>query len=353
MSRQLSCNLSALALAILCLAAGGCQSVTSDQRGGFVLPPDLGLNSLMALPRPFHTDPKDLPLTMTSMGRSDIALPAIAELSAANNQIIKRALTDAADAADILLLPDLPDRPVYVLEGIAHRTDTSLAISWYLHDAKNRLVKKFEISAQLSNTPGGMIGEAAAKDLSTQTMAALSLALGATGGVMSQPVQAPSSASAPAKIYVGTVNGAPGDGDRALPAALRSMLREDGASLVGNAAQADFILSSKVVTEKLPQDRQRITLTWQLMDRTGTVAGAITQANEVKAGSLDGDWGQTAFDIASAAEDGLGDMLSEIEARKTGLAEDRPNGGPVIPDILLERHGPKRAPPAVGKPGGE
>ncbi len=352
MFRQFCCGLRASALTLIVLSAAACHSLVSDQRGGFVIPPDLGLNNLMALPQPFHTDHKDLPLALTSMGRSDVAVPPIAGLSIANNYAIKTALTQAADGADILMLRDMPDRPTYVLEGIAKQSSGTLSISWYLRDPKTHLVKAFEVSTELSGAPGSIIGSRDARDLAGQTVAVLSSALASTGGVMTVPPQRSSTAGAPPKIYIGAVTGAPGDGNRSLPAALRSVLSEDGAPLTGDASKADYTLAAKVATDSPQNGKQSIAITWQVIDRKGVVAGQITQSNEIKAGSLDGDWGQTAFDIALAAEGGLGDMLNEIEARQTGLAEDDPNAGPVIPDVLLQQHtlpAPTTPAPAVEK----
>ncbi|HXZ67035.1 MAG TPA: hypothetical protein VEH07_00440, partial [Alphaproteobacteria bacterium] len=141
-------------------------------------------------------------------------------------------------------------------------------------------------------------------------------------------------------------------------AALRTILGQDGVPLSDEAEKADFAVVGKIAREPLKNGTETMAITWQVIDRKGAVAGEITQANEIKAGSLDGEWGQTAFDIALAAESGLGDMLSEIEARETGAEdpEDNPGvgTGPVIPESVLHPHQqleqPEHRPvPAVGK----
>lgn len=350
MSLRSCCGLKACA-ALLALSLAACGSLTSDQRGGFILPPDLGLNNLMALPQPFRIDHKDLPLTFTTMGRTDVAVPQIADLPATSDHAIKAALTQVADDADILILDEMPDRPTYVLEGIAKRSGGVLTINWHLHNPQMHLVKSFDASVPLSDSAAGAVGSRTARELANQTIAALSQTLGTTGGVMTEPAQRSSAAAEPPKIYIGGVAGAPGDGNRSLPAALKLVLGQDGAPLTADSAKADFTLAGKVALKSPEQDKQDIAITWQVIDRNGVIAGQITQSNEIKAGSLDGNWGQIAFDIALAAEGGLGDMLSEIEARRAGLVEDDPHAGPVIPDVVLHRHvaAPPAAPPAVGK----
>lgn len=336
-------------LIVVGLSLGACHSLVSDQRGGFILPPDLGLNNLMALPQPFHTAHKDLPLTLTSMGRNDVAVPPVTGLSIANNHVIRDALTEAGDQADVLMLRDMPEWPTYVLEGVATQSPDTITIKWYLRNDKMHLVKKFDVSAQRSDAPADIIGSRVARQIAEQTVSVLSSTLATNGGVMNQPI-APASTTARTApmIYIGAAKGAPGDGNRALPAALRAVLGEDGAPLTGDASKADFTLAANVAMDRAENGKESMAITWQVIDRKGVIAGQITQSNEIKAGSLDHDWGQTAFDIALAAENGLGDMLSEIEARRSGLAEDDPNTGPMIPDVLLKRHA--RPSPAPGKP---
>jgi len=350
-------------LAFCCGAAFAlcsCHGLVSDERGGFVLPPDLGLNSLMALPQPFRTDHNALPLTRTSMGQTDVALPRVIGLSIADNHRIAAAITKAADDADIVILDGVPNRPTFVLEGIATPGPSALSITWYLRNGKMHLIRKFDTAADNARTPGGgPISDASAEAIAQSVAGALSSVMASSGGVMTTPVPK-GTANEPPKIYVGRVTGAPGDGNRALPAALRTILAQDGAPVTSEAASAEFTLAAKIAKEPLKNGSESMTITWQLIDRKNTVAGEITQSNAIKAGSLDHDWGQTAFDIALAAENGLGDMLSEIEARATGLEnpEDGPQAGPVIPDFVLHRHRlppddkpppDNRRQPAVGK----
>ncbi|MFZ1989265.1 MAG: hypothetical protein WAW96_05775 [Alphaproteobacteria bacterium] len=361
MSRRFCFSLKASGLSCLAaIALSACQGLVSDERGGFILPPDLGLNSLMALPQPFRSDHNALPpLMRTSMGQTDVALPPVIGLSIANNHIIAAALTKAADDADILVLSDVPNRPTYVLEGIAKPTASTLSITWYLRNGKMHLIRKFDTATEFARTPDGLIRDDAARSLAEATTAALSSALDSTGGVMTVPVGKNQLANqGPPKIHIGEVTGAPGDGNRALPAALRTILGQDGVPLTDEADKSDFAVIAKIAKEALKNGSESMAITWQVIDRRGAVAGEITQSNEIKAGSLDGDWGQTAFDIALAAESGLGDMLSEIEARASGAEtpEDSPGAGPVIPDSVLHRHRqptpeqPEHRPePAVGK----
>lgn len=358
MFRRFCFSLRTPALAgIAALSLSACQGLVSDERGGFIIPPDLGLNNLMALPQPFRSDHNALPpLMRTAMGQTDVALPPIIGLSIANNHIIAAALTKAADDADILVLSDVPNRPTYVLEGIAAPASDKLSITWYLRNGKMHLVQKFDTAAEFVRTSDGFIRDDAARALAETTASALSAALASSGGVMTVPVGKNQIAkSGPPKLHIGDVTGAPGDGNRSLPAALQTILGQDGVPLAGDAAKADFTVIAKVAKESLKNGTESMVITWQVIDPKGAVAGEIKQSNEIKAGSLDRDWGQTAFDIALGAESGLGDMLSEIEARASGAETpaDSPGAGPVIPESVLHRHQQgeplRRAEPAVGK----
>ena len=344
MFRRFCFSLKAPALTLVsALTLGACHGLVSDDRGGFVLAPDLGLNSLMAVPQPFRAKKGELPLINTSMGKNDVAVPAIAGLSIANNHIIGAALIKAADDADILVLRGLPDRPTYVLEGVATQTADSISIKWYLRNSSTHLMQKFDASAQLLGAAGSLIPDDTARAIAEATTAALSSAMASSGGVMKEPArkaQLMALPDTPPKIRIGQVTGAPGDGDRSLPNALKMTMGQDGVPLTEDVAKADFTLIAKIAKEPVKDGTESIAITWQVVDQKGQVAGEITQSNEIKAGALDGAWGQTAFDIALAAESGLGDMLSEIRARATGAAEpeESPGLGPVIPDSVLHRH---------------
>jgi hypothetical protein len=341
MSRRFSFGPEHLFAACALAGLAACQGIEPNDRGGFVIPPDLGLNSLMALPRPFQAKDKSLlALMQTADGENDVALPPVAGLSQSDNRRLVAAVASAADGYDILVLDALPDRRTHVLEGIASRAPGQVLVKWYLRNGYGELVKSFEVGAQAPEGASGL-GGAAIRALAEPTAAgiaqSLAMAAGAARAVRgADPASAAS--TAPPAIRIGAVTGAPGDGGVALPVALHTMLEQDGVRIAQDGTPADFTLLADIAHEPAPGGMESFAITWRVLNRSGQPAGEIRQANKIRAGSLDGAWGATAYDIALGAQGGLYQLLGEIEMRETGAEGTAPpEAGPVIPRSVLDR----------------
>jgi len=325
--------------ALLALAAlGGCQSFDSDE-DKLVIPPDLGLDHLMALPQPFKPLNKTSPLLRPEVNRADVAMPPVDGLSDSENLTLSNAIVRAADGHDILVVTQVPDRTIRLLEGIAERSPSELRINWFLRNGYGELVRKFEVSLPVLPGVAEPLNTAGAGTLAQQTVAQLAATLVRTGAL--REAASGASTANPPKVFIGAVTGAPGNGARVLPVTLKAILDEDGLPLAADASSADFTLEAAVTQGPAKNDTEPFSITWRLIDPKGASAGEISQTNQIKAGSLDGDWGATAFDIARGAEQGLFQMLAEIQARRDqalGIDEtDAP--GPAIPNSVLHPRG--------------
>jgi len=106
-------------------------------------------------------------------------------------------------------------------------------------------------------------------------------------------------------IAIETVTGAPGDGNRALAAAMRRALRGLGARIAEDAAEAAFTLRGIVRIGEFGRDRQRVEIDWQVLGTSGVEVGTSSQANLVPLGSLDARWGSVAEAAAEAGAEGI------------------------------------------------
>jgi len=323
---------------VMALFLCACGGLVANDRGGYVVPPDLGLDRLMAVPQPFHTDPAQLPLMRTAAGENDVALLAVTGLTPGDREALAKAVSQAAANYDVLVLSEPPERRTHVLEGITSRPAGALAIKWYLHDANGRLMGTFGVIAKTATT-AEPLPSALIKQLAKATAANLSGAMSGTAGVMRTPVTAPASgaftSAEPPKIRIGAVTGAPGNGDVALPIALKAVLDQDEVPLTESVEGTDFTLTAEVSHEPDRSGGEIFAIDWRVLDRKGDVAGQISQSNQIAAHSLDGDWGQTAYDIALGAKQGLYEMIAEIEARMSTPPSQAPPAGPVIPNSVL------------------
>ncbi|GAC1346522.1 MAG: hypothetical protein NVSMB18_29010 [Acetobacteraceae bacterium] len=113
----------------------------------------------------------------------------------------------------------------------------------------------------------------------------------------------------PARVYLAGVTGAPGDGDRSLPAQIRTKLTSLGIVVQDTPANADYKLRGEVQTAPGAKGTTRIELQWIVNDPNGAERGRILQLNEVPPGSLDRYWGDVAVAAATEAAAGVKEVL--------------------------------------------
>jgi hypothetical protein len=135
------------------------------------------------------------------------------------------------------------------------------------------------------------------------------------------------------------VQGAPGNGNEALTAALKSALRDRDLTISEDPRQAGFVIQGVVDTGDAVNGRQYVRIIWRVITVTGEEVGKAVQENTVVAGSLNGEWGHVAEAVSIAAVKGIKDLFGEADDR---LSSREPL--PDFPDIKLPKV-PGRAPP--------
>lgn len=119
------------------------------------------------------------------------------------------------------------------------------------------------------------------------------------------------------RIFVGTVSGAPGDGDVTLPLNLTRDLPGPDLTVVQNAAQADFIVTGTIKSTAAPQGQLQVELDWVVRDRNNRVAGQVTQLHDLAPEDIEPYWGDVAAAAASEAAQGIGTVVqNEILKKK-------------------------------------
>ncbi len=111
-------------------------------------------------------------------------------------------------------------------------------------------------------------------------------------------------------IAVGTIQGAPGDGDQRLGEAIQTLLVQQGFRLMPEPAPNLLLVEGQIKVGISIDDQQKVSLSWIVREGLdGAELGTVTQENLVPAGSLDGAWGQTAVYAAEGAVQGILDVL--------------------------------------------
>lgn len=108
------------------------------------------------------------------------------------------------------------------------------------------------------------------------------------------------------RIELAGVKGAPGDGGKSLATAVAFILKSQGVTIVADGKEKpDLVLDGVVRIDKAQAGKQHVSIVWQMRRAGGGTIGSAEQQNDVPAGSLDGEWGDTAYLIAAAAREGL------------------------------------------------
>ncbi len=136
------------------------------------------------------------------------------------------------------------------------------------------------------------------------------------------------------------VQGAPGDGNKALTQAMKKALRKRDMTVTEDPRQAGFVIEGRVEISAPVGGRQQAKIVWAVNTMTGEEVGKAVQENQVKAGSLNGPWGRIAEIVSNAAVSGIQELFG-IESRKSSRRSELPkfSGGPDLPQV------PGRAPP--------
>jgi len=99
---------------------------------------------------------------------------------------------------------------------------------------------------------------------------------------------------------------ASGDGNAALVSAITTLLKRQDMSIVDDpTAKADLEVEPEIAVAPPKAGKQHVRIVWHLRHPGGGDVGTVAQENDVPAGLLDGAWGDVAYNVALAAQDGI------------------------------------------------
>ncbi|RIA55151.1 hypothetical protein [Dichotomicrobium thermohalophilum] len=113
-------------------------------------------------------------------------------------------------------------------------------------------------------------------------------------------------------VVVPKVTGAPGDGNSALPAAMRRELQSRGLKLVQSKKPNAYTVRGTVELGEAESGKQPITIRWLVLGPDGKpLKNAVVQRNKIQEGSLDGSWGRVADIAAGEAAKAVAKILPD------------------------------------------
>jgi hypothetical protein len=126
------------------------------------------------------------------------------------------------------------------------------------------------------------------------------------------------------RLFVGTVTGAPGDGDTALPLNLTRDLPGADLELTKTAAQADFTVIGNIKTSPAPQGQLQVELDWVVRDRNNRIVGQVTQIHALNPSDITPYWGDVAAAAASEAAQGITTVVQNEVLKKAPKPQNTP-----------------------------
>ncbi|HJU18180.1 MAG TPA: hypothetical protein VJ770_17135 [Stellaceae bacterium] len=189
--------------------------------------------------------------------------------------------------------------------------EAAIVALWQLRDARGRFLG--ERAARLVGSAADWEegrGDTVARLAATSADQLVSLVAGGAPPAEAKPRQT--------RLAIGPIQGAPGDGQEALARAIALMLKRPDLVLVaGPDAKPDLVLGAAVAVGQPKNGKQHVRIVWRLSRADGSEIGTVGQENDVPTGLLSGPWGNVAWSIAAAAQDGILELVAHSVPKGT------------------------------------
>lgn len=290
----------------------------------------LALGACGPLPRPFKQQPQALSDAFRQL--DDVAGVVVKPVDGVPPPVaaaIQQALVRRFHEISIPASASAEHRHGHILTGVARGGETTgrsrrLWIDWKLSDRRGKEAGVLTTLHRMS-AGGWMAAEQVHRKLvarfALETAPKIVRLLRSNGDH-----QAP--AVLPSKVAIDGITGAPGDGGRVLPIALRTVLRKSGMRIADDPAKADMVLSAAISVEPATVAVDQVRIVWSFRDRQGKLVRRMRQNNRVPKGRLSQPWGPLAYDIAVAMRDSVGETLASLPVAPAGAPAQ---GDPAVP----------------------
>ena len=199
----------------------------------------------------------------------------------------------------------IPDR--YYVQGQIVEKPDGRYINWTIYDPQSRSTGLYTLEKLPEAGDPTVMPAKSIEVLALKSASNIDRLLGGDGvnvATLDKPI-----------IFVPIVKGAPGDGAESLAAAIQEELVKLGLEVLPTEQGANFIVRGLADLSPPKFDTQIIQLTWSLERRNGEQVGKVQQRNRIRAGSLNGAWGETAFMAAKGGAEGVYNLLKKSEPK--------------------------------------
>ncbi|GLQ06228.1 hypothetical protein GCM10007924_14490 [Sneathiella chinensis] len=178
-------------------------------------------------------------------------------------------------------------------------------VEWEILDPQGRpsgLITSQKIGDIL---PGPLFEEPDHRDVILKSASEIDIMLGGSGINFDQ-MQTPA-------LFIPVLPAAPGDASESLSAAMQDEIAAYGIDVKPDIWTANYVVKGQVDLTKPMGGTQVVTIRWQLERRNGEFIGKVEQRNRIRAGTLNGPWGEVAIAVAKGGARGVLKLLREAE----------------------------------------
>jgi len=279
--------------------------------------------------------PVEVAPAQTTQQAASISLAPVAAPGSVSNQMGQMLKAAAAEKN----IPIEDDGAEYTVRGYlvaSPETDgTKVSYIWDITDKSGKRAHRFSgeemVDERVSGDPWAAVDESAMRKIAlttadrlqqwlpktdvaaTQVATTGSVNATSTTGQPNNPQLASAQASvSETLVLVPEVTGAPGNGNSALPAAMRRELQSRGLKLVESKQSNTYTVRGTVELGQAQDGQQPITIRWLVLSPAGEpLKNAVVQRNNIQEGSLNGSWGRVAEIAAGEAAKAVAEILPD------------------------------------------
>jgi len=294
------------------------------------------LTACAELPRPFQGAERNDDILDTILVNPGVMIAPVVGVPAPLNTQLSNTIAEAAQALDIAAVTRSAGRSASLLQGEAQIVDSGggkdLLFRWALTSPDGLVIDQTEMRVPAfdatSDDPWLVYANSDLSPIINQTAAYLYQLLYRPSALASQPEAPPPppplEIDGVYSIFVPAVTGAPGDGGTALTEAMRQLLDLEDLiipiELSSGPTPNTYVIAGSVKTSRLSDEIEEITIDWELISPEGEVLGTAGQQNQIAAGSLDREWGDTALFAVEGAAEGVLNLLLQFPPLNPGAA---------------------------------
>jgi hypothetical protein len=284
----------------------------------------LVLNACGEVPHPFEDDKlgphADLLAIPDAPG---VVVETVEGVPAGAGTILAEAMAEALRRHEVLASTAPGNARSFHLQGLAEASANGVELHWSMRNAAG-----IEIGSDSQHiaVPLGEFPD----DQAPQVTAALGAAASAAAPELAELIenQAPKEREPSRHLLVRDVEGAPGDGSKSLKRALLFLLKRDGTALTDDASRPDTVtIAGTVDATPAASAQDHLKIQWHVLAPDGSEAGVVSQENDVPVKAIEGQWGDLAMAVATAAAPDITRVAATVLsspalAGKVGYAAD-------------------------------